>query len=163
EVKRQGFRTVYEPEAISIEETNQHSTDEFRMRVRIIVQTLRVLSHYRSVLNPLKYGLFACQMLSHKVLRYAVPFFLLIAFVSALLLRNQSVLYWWACFVQIGFYLLALLAWCGERLKVRLGPLAIPFFFILVNLATIIALLKFIKGDTQSRWEPVRRQQTSQT
>jgi cellulose synthase/poly-beta-1,6-N-acetylglucosamine synthase-like glycosyltransferase len=159
EMRLQGLRTVYEPEAVCFEETNRRGPDEFRMRVRVIARTLLALRHYRAALDPLRHGLFSWQLLSHKVLRYAVPLFLLAAFGAAWALDERSGFYGWAFYGQAAFYLLALLAWGGERLGIRLGPLAIPFFFVLVNAAPLVALLELVKGDRHVVWEPVREPQ----
>src|SRR5215468_9730712 len=73
EIHLQGLRTVYEPEAIAVEDTNRRAKDEFRMRVRVIKQTLSALRRYRHALNPFRHKMFAFQMIAHKVLRYAIP------------------------------------------------------------------------------------------
>ena len=44
EIHLQGLRTVYEPEAIAMEDTNHRAKDEFRMRVRVIKQTMSALA-----------------------------------------------------------------------------------------------------------------------
>lgn len=46
-------------------------------RVRVISQTYTDLWRNRAILNPLKNGFYAVQIISHKVFRYAVPLFLL--------------------------------------------------------------------------------------
>lgn len=160
EVYLQGLRTVYEPEAVVTEDTNNRVRDEFRMRVRVISQTLDVLNRYRIILNPFRQGLFAWQMLSHKVLRYAVPWFLLTALFSSLMLQDTSGYWRFIVMAQLAFYLLAALAWLGDRLHIRLGPLGLPVFFVLVNTASVIALLKFISGHSQTVWEPRRDPKT---
>src|SRR5262249_60710560 len=83
EIHLRGLRVVYEPEAIAVEDTNRRARDEFRMRVRVIKQTLSALGRYRQVLNPFEHKMFAFQMLAHKALRYAVPFMLIAAFISS--------------------------------------------------------------------------------
>src|SRR5262249_40150696 len=59
EIHLQGLRTVYEPEAIAVEYTNSRAGDEFRMRVRVIKQTLSALHRYRHTLNPFRHRMFA--------------------------------------------------------------------------------------------------------
>jgi hypothetical protein len=43
-----------------------------------------------------------------------------------------------------------------ERIGFRLGPLSIPYYFVLVNFASVMAFLKFIRGQKHVVWEPVR-------
>ncbi len=156
EVYLKGLRTVYEREAISIEDTNKRSRDEFRMRVRIMEQTMSALSRYRETLNLRRHGMFAFQMLSHKVLRYAVSALLLIAFVSNIFLIGDSRIYQAAMAGQGAFYLAALAGWLVERTGARLGVFALPYYFALANVAIIVAFVKFMRGEAHVVWEPLR-------
>lgn len=151
-----GLRTVYEPEAIAAENTNKRGRDEFRMRVRVIEQTLTALHRYRAVLNPWGHGLFAFQMLGHKVLRYCVPMLLLVALVSNALLMGRSEIYQYAFLAQSALYAAALFGWIADRLKLRIGPLALPYYFVLANTASLIGTLKFLSGSGHVVWTPVR-------
>lgn len=156
EIHLQGLRTVYEPEAISMEDTNNRGQDELRMRIRVISQTLRALNKYKEVLSLSRHGIFAFQMISHKVLRYLVPAFLIAALVTNWLLINKSTFFYYFLLGQSAFYLLALIGGLAERLKVKIGPLAIPYYFALVNVASIAGIIRFISGGTQVVWEPMR-------
>ena len=55
------------------------------MRVRVIAQTFTDLWRHRAMMNPFRSGFYAVQLLSHKVMRYPVPFFLI-----AILLTSGS-------------------------------------------------------------------------
>jgi cellulose synthase/poly-beta-1,6-N-acetylglucosamine synthase-like glycosyltransferase len=156
EIHLQGLRTIYDPEAISTEDTNNRGRDEFRMRVRVISQTLRALNNYSEVFSLKRHGMFAFQMFSHKALRYMVPVFLVGAFVTNWLLMEKSPLYYYAFAAQTAFYLLAVAGCVAERLKIKIGPLAIPYYFALVNIASIAGVIRFISGETQVVWEPLR-------
>lgn len=156
EIHLQGLRTVYEPEAIAVEDTNRRARDEFRMRVRVIKQTLSALGRYRHALNPLQHKMFAFQMIAHKALRYAIPC-LLIAALIASGWGSGSVDWLLVAFLgQLAFYGAALAGWICERLKIKLGPLAIPYYFALVNVASLVAFLKALYGETYVVWEPIR-------
>jgi cellulose synthase/poly-beta-1,6-N-acetylglucosamine synthase-like glycosyltransferase len=156
EIHLQGLRTVYDPEAVSSEDTNKRGHEEFRMRVRIVEQTMSALSRYRRVLNLRKHKMFAFQMICHKAMRYAVPFLMLLAFCANLLLINAGPLYRVALIGQAAFYLLALIGWLSDRVGLRLGPFAFPYYFVLSNAATIVAFKKFVGGESHATWEPMR-------
>jgi cellulose synthase/poly-beta-1,6-N-acetylglucosamine synthase-like glycosyltransferase len=71
-----GTRLIYDAEAIAREETPPQIRDEFKRRARIGAggfQSLRILW---PVLDP-RHGWLAFSFLSHKVLRWSCPFFLL--------------------------------------------------------------------------------------
>src|SRR5262247_1283944 len=74
EIHLRGLRVVYEPEAIAVEDTNRRSRDEFRMRVRVVKQSLDALRRYRHALHPFRHKMFAFQIIAHKAMRYAIPF-----------------------------------------------------------------------------------------
>ena len=177
EIRAQGLRTVYEPDAIAFEHTNEGYRDEFKMRVRVIKQTLSALARYRGLLPWRENRSFVFQMISHKVMRYLVPFFLLAALVSNYALVDLTLFpqflkgdpsgFMTSSFMdklftlflagQGLFYLSAVVGYLLNKLHLkRLGPLALPVYFVLVNLAVLIAMLKSMSGERYVVWEPIR-------
>jgi cellulose synthase/poly-beta-1,6-N-acetylglucosamine synthase-like glycosyltransferase len=152
----QGLRAVYEPDAICEEETNREGDKELKMRVRVIAQTFTDLWRHRTVLNPLKHGFYAVQLISHKVMRYFVPFFLLSIFASSALLATKSPLFRLMFAIQAVCYCGAVVAWLLERGSVKHGILAFPYYFLLTNTASVIALYQFLRGERYAHWEPIR-------
>lgn len=152
----QGLRTIYEPDAICTEETNRRARPEFQMRVRVMTQTFADLWRHRAMLNPLRSGFYAVQLLSHKVLRYLVPYFLLGIFIASALLAPKSIFYLVFLIAQCSFYLMAAVGWLLERTGARNKLLALPYYFVLANLALVLALCEFARGERYQRWETVR-------
>ena len=155
EIHLQGLRTVYDPEALAMEYTHQHAEEEFRMRVRIIEQSLSALRHYSKPLSR-RWDLFRFQLVSHKWLRYLAPVFLVAAFFSNLLLVKEGALYTTSLFGMFLLYSSALAGWHMDRLHRRMGPLMFPYYFVLANVAAGVALVKFAGGNSRAVWEPVR-------
>ncbi len=152
----QGLRAVYEPEAVCTEETNERSDKELRMRVRVITQTFTDLWRHRAMMSPLRSGFYGVQLVSHKVFRYLVPVFLFLMFVSAAALAPRSVFYALAFLAQVGFYAAAGVSWLLERAGRHHRLLALPQYFVLANLASLVAFYKFLRGERYARWEPIR-------
>lgn len=155
-VYRQGLRSVYEPNAVCTEETNRQTDKELTMRVRVIGQTFTDLWRNRDMLNPLKSGFYAVELISHKVLRYAVPVFLFLLFAATAILAFDSLIFASIFLLQTAFYAAALVGLILEKSGRNSGVLAIPLYFVLANLASVIAFYKFLKGENYSRWEPIR-------
>ncbi len=152
----QGLRAVYEPSAVCEEETNRQADKELRMRVRVIAQTYTDLWRHRALMNPLRTGFYAVELLSHKVMRYLVPVFLMLVFISTAWLAPRS---WFFAALLVGqllFYTAAALGWLLERAGLRFKPLALAHYFVLANLASVIAFYKFVRGERYARWEPIR-------
>jgi cellulose synthase/poly-beta-1,6-N-acetylglucosamine synthase-like glycosyltransferase len=152
----QGLRAVYEPRAVCMEETNHQTAKELRMRVRVITQTYTDLWQHRAMMNPLRSGFYAVQLLSHKVLRYLVPVFLFTLLVSSVLLAPRSIFFTTILGVQLFFYAMAALSWLLEHVGISNRVLALPLYFVLANLASLVAFYKFLRGERYSRWEPIR-------
>lgn len=152
----QGLRAVYEPAAVCTEETNRRTRDEFRMRVRIIAQTLTDLWNHRSMMNPFRSGFYALELFSHKAMRYAVPFFLFSAFMSSATLAFHSKVFLAVTVTQVGFYFSALAGLFLERSGIRHRLLSLPHYFVLANLASVLAFHKFLNGQRYATWEPMR-------
>lgn len=155
-IYRQKLRSVYEPNAVCFEETNRKTDKEMQMRIRVILQTFTDLWRNREMLNPLKSGFYAIQLISHKILRYAVPIFLFLILISTLILSFSSVIIAWVFALQAVFYCAALLGWILEKSGKNVGILAMPLYFVLANLASVIAFYRFMSGETYARWEPIR-------
>ena len=153
---RQGLRAVYEPDAVCVEEPNAKGSKELAVRVRIITQTLADLWRNRDVLNPFRKGFYAVQLLSHKVMRYLVPLFLIVVFITSALLAWQSLFYAAVFVAQVAFYLAAAASALMVRVGINSRLLALPQYFVITNVACLLALIKLMRGERYVRWEPVR-------
>ncbi|HKN83038.1 MAG TPA: glycosyltransferase family 2 protein [Pyrinomonadaceae bacterium] len=153
---RQGLRAVYEPEAVCVEEPNAKANKELAVRVRIIAQTLADLWRNRDVLNPFRKGFYAVQLLSHKVMRYLVPLFLIVLLITSGLLAFRNLFYAAIFIAQVGFYLAAAASAVMVRLGINSRLLALPQYFVITNVACLIALFKLLRGERYIKWEPVR-------
>jgi len=156
-VYRKGLRSVFAPEAVCFETTNRRSDDELTMRIRVIAQTFTDLWRNRDMLNPFKSGFFAVELVSHKLLRYAVPFVLVALLISSIFLFSSSLFYAAALLFQVLFYTLAIAGWILERAGRRMSLLAMPLYFVLANLASVVGFYKFLRGEKYARWEPIRQ------
>jgi cellulose synthase/poly-beta-1,6-N-acetylglucosamine synthase-like glycosyltransferase len=153
-VIEQGYRVVFEPEAILKEDALIRSGDEYRMRVRVTVRALNAVKDMKHLLNPLRYGMLSWQLFSHKILRYGanIPFMGLLA--TNLFLLGEGVIYQFAILSQTIFYALAILGWYFDRRGYRLVAVYAPLYLCLLNIATLHAFWKMIRGESQVIWNP---------
>jgi hypothetical protein len=126
------------------------------MRVRVITQTYTDLWRHRRLMNPLRGGFYAVELVSHKVMRYLVPFFLAAVLVASALLALGSAFYAAVLAAQLGFYAAAAAGWALEGAGARIPLLALPQYFVVANVASLIACYKFLRGERYARWEPIR-------
>ncbi len=152
-----GYRVVYEPEAVSEEILHQSTpATMFKTKVRIITKDLRGLFLCRAVLNPLRYPLYSWGLISHKLLRWLVPYFLIALFGLNLLLLDQP-FYHLTLAMQIVCYALGGAGYLWQHTP-RKPPrvVGIPFSFCLINAAALTGVARFLMGKRAGRWEPVR-------
>ncbi|NGZ01755.1 MAG: glycosyltransferase family 2 protein [Nitrospira sp. WS238] len=153
---RAGLRGVSDPDSVGYYKNLTDETKEYQRKVRTVLRGIAVFMRSLPMLNPFRYGLFAWQLFSHKLCRWLVPFALIVAFVSNVVLATQSLLYQVLLSGQVLFYFMAAAyAWCRWIPKHNL--LRLPSFFVLVNLSILDAWVRYMRGDRVFRWEPSKR------
>lgn len=151
---QKGYRVVFEGRAVANEETTHSSGEEFAMRVRVITRGMGGILSVISLLNPLKYGWVSVQLLSHKVLRWLVPLFLIMLLSASMALRSAP-LYHALLMSQCAFYAVALLTLIVPLHRIW-RPLGIPLYFCTVNAAAFCSVLEVARGRKYLVWETVR-------
>ena len=157
EIVRNRHKVVYEPEAISFEKASADMKTEFERKTRIVTRSIRGLFNERELLNPFKYGIFSIQLISHKLLRWTVPLFLIGLFVSNLFLWDNGNVYRSLLIFQIVFYLSALVGWLFELIGSQIKLFYIPYYFCMVNLAALIGWFKYLTRQKEVIWDTVRK------
>ena len=154
-ILEKGYRIAFEAEAIAYETTTEHTSEELRMRIRVITRGMNGLLHMRALLNPFKFGFVAFQLISHKILRWLIPVMMI-----ALLVSNFFLLGHWfynlTFALQAGLYLLAAAGWLADRHGIRIKAISMPLYFCVMNIACLVSLVNVIKGEKKSVWETVR-------
>lgn len=151
-----GHRIVFEPEAIAFETTTENVREEFRMRVRVITRGMNGLLYARRLLNPLRHPFVSFQLLSHKVLRWFVPVFMLLLLSVSFALVTSGWIYSVALAGQLGFYALATLGLAADLMGWKIRILSLPMYFCVVNLAALVGLFNVLRGENKAVWETAR-------
>ena len=147
---------MYERAAKSVEEAGKSFDQEFARKVRIINRAWRATMKATDMLNPFKYGLFALELLTHKILRWLSPLFMTIALVSNLLLLENAWVYVFTFVGQIVFYTLAAIGFCMRNKQAIPSVFSIPYYFCLMNLASAKGILEAYLGKTYTTWQTIR-------
>jgi cellulose synthase/poly-beta-1,6-N-acetylglucosamine synthase-like glycosyltransferase len=156
-VIEQGRRLVFEPLAVAYEPVSASAGAEFSRKVRVMTRGLRGVVARRRLLNPVRYGFYAIQLLSHKLLRRLMVLPLAMLLVTSALLWDRGVGYRVLTVAQAALYAagIAGIALGGTRLG-RWKPLAVPAFFCLVNAASVVAVWNVLTGRRIERWQTRR-------
>lgn len=157
---KKGKRVISEPGGIAFVTRVTDYREEFRRRRRTTLGGLEVFFSELSMLNPFKYGFFGLELLSHKLLRWLTPFFLLLLFLINLSLFNELHIFKLTFAIGLFSILIALIYWLflvERKLSGLFSIFESIFYFYLVNLAIVIAWVKFIFDQREIIWEPSKR------
>ena len=155
-VLKAGKTAIYDPQAIGSEETSLETYGEFYRKVRISQANFNLLPRYLTLLNPLR-GMVAYGFFSHKFLRWIAPMLMILVLVSNAILLTSGAFY------DLTFALQALLYGCAGLGYIRNGKtkksklLLIPFYFVSMNLALFIGMLRAMSKNEGGMWNRVER------
>jgi cellulose synthase/poly-beta-1,6-N-acetylglucosamine synthase-like glycosyltransferase len=159
EIAQQGYRVIYEPDAISYETGSASLRDEFKRRSRIFCGGFQSVARLPRLLNPLR-GKLWFQYLSHRVLRWVVtPFLVPLIFVLNALAARRSPLYRLLFAGQILFYLAGLvgLRQLDRSEKRPPLPLYVPAYFIFIHVAQLAGFKRWVARRETGVWARAQR------
>jgi cellulose synthase/poly-beta-1,6-N-acetylglucosamine synthase-like glycosyltransferase len=150
---RAGLVAVSDPRVRGIYKDIKDPAREYQRKVRTAIRGMAALARIPEVLNPFRYGLFAFQIWSHKVLRWLVPWLLLVALVANALLLREGGIYAALFALQCTGYGLVATAHYLPPLR-RIGLVRIAYYFVQANVALAHAGARFLGGERVTFWEP---------
>jgi len=162
-VAQDGYTIQYDPEAYAIETASANVKEELKRKIRISAGGIQSVIRLSSLLNFFKYGTLSFQYISHRVLRWTLaPLALLFLIpVNLILALNEGILscemYSLLFWLQILFYLSALLGWYLENRSIRVKLLFVPYYFFIMNLSVFLGLRRYLKGSQSVNWERAQR------
>ena len=153
---KQGKVAITCPDVVGIYKDVKDPGLEYRRKIRTVIRGITAIARHTEVLNPFRMGMFAFQVWSHKIMRWGVPWFMLIFAVLTVMLQGQGMVYTLALYVQIIFYIIAIAGLLSARMREN-TLVRIVFFFVQTNLALAQALVSFIFGRRMTVWTPSQR------
>jgi hypothetical protein len=139
------------------EDVSNNLKDEFTRKIRIATGSFQNLKWFGHLLWPMNSGI-AFTFLSHKVLRWIGPFFILFAFISNLFLLKTP-FYQLALLLQIIALLLPLLDYLLRKMNIHNSILRFITHFYSMNMALFIGFFRFLKGVDSGIWKVTKRNQ----
>ncbi|MEL6168261.1 MAG: glycosyltransferase family 2 protein [Pseudomonadota bacterium] len=150
-----GGRLVFEPAAIAVETVTEKAQKEITRRIRSTERGWRALMTHSHLLNPVRSGLYAVQLFSHKVLRRLVPFLMVALFVVNLALLGQGAFYQITFALQTLLYAAGLIGLLVPAARVLPG-IRHAFFGLMALGAMALGLINYYRGKRSTIWAPVR-------
>lgn len=158
---RAGKRLAFAGDAIAYETVSPSEEAEFSRKSRIMTRGLLGLWLSRDLLNPVRYGFYAVQLFSHKLLRWSVCWLQLVVLATSVSLYSDGDAFRWLVHAQLVFYACALAGMVVSRTSlarhVALKPLGVPFYFCLANVAAMRAWMNVLRGGRLDVWDSRRQ------
>ncbi len=153
---RLGLVAVTAPDVLGFYQDLKDPAKEYQRKIRTVIRGITALSRHAEVLNPFTFGVFSFQVISHKLMRWLVPWFLIALFLTTAIVANQGSIYALALIAQIGFYIVAIAAHYNHKLQNN-SVVKIIYFFVQVNIALFDASCRYLAGTRMTTWTPSAR------
>ena len=157
-VLEQGAKSISNMQAKVYEDVSNIPGEEFRRKKRISAGNFQNLVLFRSLLFRGKKGVGFC-FFSHKIIRWIVPFLVIITLTLSIILSLDSRLYLILALLQILVLLIPLIDHILRKIKIQSIPLRFISHFVLMNLALMAGFFRYIGGIKSNVWQPTRRNQ----
>lgn len=153
---KEGAKAINDLDAMCYEKVSTLSSEEYRRKKRIGTGNFQNLTQFYRLLNPFSKLGFA--FISHKVLRWFGPFFIIGIIVSTILLAKTSMFY----LIVLGglacwFILPLLLKPVLKMMGISGGIINSIHYFNYMNVALLHGFFNFLLGVKSSIWEPTQR------
>ena len=158
-VLEKGKKAVNELESVVFEDVSNSMRDEFRRKVRISAGNFQNLGRFRQLLWPPWSGT-GFAFLSHKVLRWFGPLFLILTLVANIFLVRHSVFYSLTLAGQLLLMFgIPFFDWMLKKINIHLSVVRLAVHFYAMNLALLVGLFKYLKGIQTGIWKTTPRNQ----
>ncbi len=153
---RADLRAVTAPDVLGFYTDLKDPSREYARKVRTVLRGMTGLARHREVMNPQRFGWFAFEVISHKLMRWAVPWFMLGLLIVNAVVAHEGAFYALCLIGQLLFYGVAAAAHFQPALREH-SLVRIIYFFVQVNLAIADATGQFLSGKRMTVWQPSAR------
>ncbi len=159
-IAENGYLIAYEPNAYATETASANTSEELKRKVRIAAGGIQSILRLKKAANPFYYPILTFQYISHRVLRWTItPYLLLAAFILNMLIVYQTgLVFYKVLFVlQVIFYVLSILGLLFEQKNIKIKAFFIPYYFCLMNYAVVAGMIRFYQNNQSAAWERSKR------
>lgn len=157
-----GYRAVSVNEAVCFVPRVPSLHSEYRRKVRTFTRGMQTLYFKRHLLNPMRHGLFAWMLFSHKVARWFAPWAAVLGLVGLIALAFSNPLARVGLAAAVLVLALAFIGWHWKEGKRPPRLFSMPAFLVAGNVAVLHATINAMRGQINAVWEPTRRESRSE-
>jgi cellulose synthase/poly-beta-1,6-N-acetylglucosamine synthase-like glycosyltransferase len=148
-----GRRVVINPKAWAHEKRAVTMHGEIQRTIRTASAGMSTVWHYRSLLSP-KYGWISFFLISHKVIRWVSPLFMIALMIGTVATINNTLLFGILLYGQIIAYGLALLGYAASVNGQNVPIASALQYFVAMNYSFLVAMLRFMRSQRNDQWNP---------
>ena len=155
-----GYRIAYTPAAYAMEYGSANMAEESKRKRRIAAGGLQSTWRLRGMLNPFRQPVVAFQLISHRILRWTVTPFALVALVPlnvALVVLHAGTAYTVLLVLQLLFWLAATAGWLMAHSGKKNRLLYIPYYFVFMNINVFKGMAYLHSHKSNGAWEKAKR------
>lgn len=153
---RGGYRAVTAPDVLGYYKDLKDPKKEYQRKVRTVLRGMTAIARHPDVLSFGRFRWFAVQVWSHKIMRWGVPWFLILLLLATLAAASHGGIYMLALLAQVLFYGAAIGAHLSASLRQH-GAIRIIYFFVQSNIAVAESCLRYLGGKRMTTWQPSAR------
>ena len=148
---KNGWIATYVPDAVASEKPTTDLGDEFKRKVRMFGHCW-LLVFYGRMFSLMKMGpVYWLEMISHRLLRYSSGLLHVVLLLASIVLVVGSGGVWWLILLaQLALIVMALIS---SKTSARFTPFALAQYYVLVTLATLVALYQALFKGIEPVWE----------
>lgn len=159
-ILRDGHKIAYTSKAYAMEFGSASMGEESKRKRRIAAGGLQSVWWLRDMMSPFRSPIVAFQFVSHRVLRWSITPFALLALIPLniiLVVQNAGWIYSLIGILQIIFYTAALSGYVLELAGRKNKLLYIPYYFMFMNLNVFQGIAYLRTHKSSGTWEKARR------
>jgi len=156
----EGYRIAYAPNAYAMEYGSADLTEESKRKRRIAAGGLQSCRWLRRMMNPFHHFVVAFQFVSHRVLRWTITPFVLLALIPVnvlLVFMNAGTIYTLIWILQLLFYLAAFYGYYLEQHGRKNKLCYVPYYFLFMNLNVFYGIHYLQTHHQGGVWEKAKR------
>jgi cellulose synthase/poly-beta-1,6-N-acetylglucosamine synthase-like glycosyltransferase len=157
---RDGHRIAYTSKAYAMEYGSADMHEESKRKRRIAAGGLQSIWWLRDLMNPFRHPVVAFQFVSHRVLRWSITPFALLALIPlniALVAMHAGLVYTIILVLQAIFYLSTAGGWLLAKKQKKNKLLYIPYYFMFMNINVFRGIAYLNSHKNSGVWEKARR------
>lgn len=159
-ILKKGYKIAYTSDAYAMEYGSANIEEESKRKHRIAAGGLQSIWWLRSLMNPFIYPKTSFLFISHRVLRWSITPFALMALIPlnvALVMMKGGTIYTLIWILQILFYLAAFTGYALAARGKKNKLLYVPYYFLFMNV-NVFRGIKYLQSHKNSgAWEKAKR------